>query len=176
MGRLNVNGIEHELQGGAVERLSTVLRSDLGLLGVHVSCAEGECGACTVLVDGEPMTACLMLARQAEGRAVVTIEGLGGLAALHPIQEAFVEEQSFQCAFCTPGFVMATKAFLERNPDPTPEQAAAGVSGNICRCGAYPYIVQGVLTAAAKLRGEDTTGRPPSGVIPAPADQSPTEV
>lgn len=94
----------------------------------------------------------MMLAMQAEGREIVTIEGLGTPERLHPIQEAFIEEQGFQCGFCTPGFIMTTKAFLEENPNPTPEEAAMAVSGNICRCGAYPYVVRAVLSAAQKLR------------------------
>jgi len=103
-------------------------------------------------MDGRPVTACLVLAMKAEGREITTIEGLGKPDDLHPIQEAFVEEQGFQCAFCTPGVIMATKAFLDRNPDPNEDEAAVAVSGNICRCGAYPYIVRSVLSAARKLR------------------------
>jgi carbon-monoxide dehydrogenase small subunit len=103
-------------------------------------------------MDGKPVTACLVLAMQAEGREITTIEGLGTPDELHPIQEAYIEEQGFQCAFCTPGLIMMTKAFLDENPDPDEAQAAMGVSGNICRCGAYPYIVKSVLTAARKLK------------------------
>ena len=117
-----------------------------------MSCSEGECGSCTVIMDGEPVTSCLVLAMQAEGREIVTIEGLGNEDNLHPIQEAFIEEQGFQCAFCTPGFIMAAKAFLDENPDPTEAEAAMAMSGNICRCGAYPYIVKSVMNAAARLR------------------------
>jgi len=152
MTRLIVNDREHELTIGPTERLSTVLRDKLGLLGVRVSCSEGECGSCTILVDGKPVTACMMLGLQAEGKEIVTIEGLGTPEDLHPIQQAFIEEQGFQCAFCTPGFILSTKAFLDENPDPTEEEAAIGISGNICRCGAYPYIVKAVLNAARKLR------------------------
>ena len=103
-------------------------------------------------MDGKPVTACLVLGMQAEGKEVLTIEGLGTVDNLHPIQQAYIEEQGFQCAFCTPGFIMATKAFLDENPDPTEEEAAIGISGNICRCGAYPYIVKSVVSAAKKLR------------------------
>ena len=103
-------------------------------------------------MNGEPVTACIVLGMQAEGKEILTIEGLGNVDELHPIQEAFIEEQGFQCAFCTPGFIMTTKAFLEENPDPAPEEAAMGVSGNICRCGAYPYIVRSVLRAARKMK------------------------
>ena len=152
MTELRVNGRVHEVEIEPHERLSDVLRQKLGLYGVRVSCAEGECGSCTVLMDGRPVTACLVLAKKAEGREITTIEGLGTPDDLHPIQEAFIEEQGFQCAFCTPGVIMATKAFLDRNPDPDEDEAAAAVSGNICRCGAYPYIERSVLSAARKLR------------------------
>ncbi len=152
MTELRVNGRVHEVEIEPHERLSDVLRQKLGLYGVRVSCAEGECGSCTVLMDGRPVTACLVLAKKAEGREITTIEGLGTPDDLHPIQEAFIEEQGFQCAFCTPGVIMATKAFLDRNPDPDEDEAAAAVSGNICRCGAYPYIVRSVLSAVRKLR------------------------
>lgn len=152
MTRLIVNGQAHDLDIKAHESLSDVLRKRLGLYGVRVSCNEGECGSCTVIMDGEPVTACIVLGMQAEGKEILTIEGLGNVDELHPIQEAFIEEQGFQCAFCTPGFIMTTKAFLEENPDPAPEEAAMGVSGNICRCGAYPYIVRSVLRAARKMK------------------------
>ena len=152
MTRLIVNGQAHDLDVKAHESLSDVLRKRLGLYGVRVSCNEGECGSCTVIMNGEPVTACIVLGMQAEGKEILTIEGLGNVDELHPIQEAFIEEQGFQCAFCTPGFIMTTKAFLEENPDPTPEEAAMGVSGNICRCGAYPYIVRSVLRAARKMK------------------------
>jgi carbon-monoxide dehydrogenase small subunit len=151
---LTVNGRSHDLDIASHERLSDILRDKLGLMGVRVSCGEGECGSCTVIMDGEPVTACLVLAMQAEGREITTIEGLGTADDLHPIQQAFIDEQGFQCGFCTPGFIMATKALLERNPDPTEREAAQAVSGNICRCGAYPYIIKAVLNAARKLRGE----------------------
>ncbi|HJP09952.1 MAG TPA: (2Fe-2S)-binding protein [Arenicellales bacterium] len=152
MTELRVNGQVHEVQIKPHDRLSDVLREKLGLYGVRVSCAEGECGSCTVLIDGQPVTACLVLAMKAEGREVTTIEGLGTPDDLHPIQEALIEEQGFQCGFCTPGIAMVTKAFLDRNPDPSEDEVASAVSGNICRCGAYPYIVRSVLTAARKLR------------------------
>ena len=152
MPRLNVNGQSFDVDFKAHELLSDVLRDQLGLIGVKVSCAEGECGSCTILVDGVPATSCLMLARQGERHNITTIEGLGTHGELHPIQEAFVEEQGFQCGFCTPGFIMTAKAFLDENPDPTEEEASLAMSGNICRCGAYPYIVKSVLNAAERLR------------------------
>lgn len=153
MTKLTVNGQAHEVACGASRTLADVLRNELGLYGVRVSCSEGECGSCTILMDGKPVTSCLVLVDQAEGHDIQTIEGLGTLEDLHPIQQAFIEEQGFQCAFCTPGFIMSAKAFLDENPDPTPEETAIAMSGNICRCGAYPYIIKAVLNAAAKLRG-----------------------
>ena len=152
MTKLSVNGQTHDVDGEASRTLADVLRNELGLYGVRVSCSEGECGSCTVIIGGEPVTSCLVLVDQAEDRDIETIEGIGTVEDLHPIQQAFIEEQGFQCAFCTPGFIMSAKAFLEENPDPTPEETAIGMSGNICRCGAYPYIVKAVLNAAAKLR------------------------
>lgn len=149
---LNINGQSVVLDCALNRILADVLRNDLGLIGVRVSCSEGECGSCTILVDGQPMTSCMMLAGQVEGKEVMTIEGLGTPDDLHPIQQAFIEEQGFQCAFCTPGFILSAKAFLEENPDPTEQEVAIGMSGNICRCGAYPYIVRSVLNAAEKLQ------------------------
>ena len=149
-----VNGRNYDLSPNPTRTLADTLRNDLGFIGVRVSCAEGECGACTILVDGEPSCSCMMLAPQGEDREIVTIEGIGTPDSLHPIQQAFIEEQGFQCAFCTPGFIMAAKAFLAENPNPTPEEVQTAMSGNICRCGAYPYIVKAVLKAAADLRAK----------------------
>jgi aerobic carbon-monoxide dehydrogenase small subunit len=148
---LTVNGREHSLEPKTGDSLADALRDELGLIGCRVSCAEGECGSCTTLVDDQPVTACLMLAHQADGRRVVTIEGLGTRDQLHPIQEAFIEEQGFQCGFCTPGFIISTLAFLAENPNPTEEEASVAMSGSICRCGAYPYIVRSVMRAAEKM-------------------------
>jgi carbon-monoxide dehydrogenase small subunit len=152
MTTLRVNGQVHELEFAADATLSEVLREQLSLYGVRISCGEGECGSCTVLVDGKPVASCLMLAAQAEGAEITTIEGLASDGRLHPIQEAFVEEQGFQCGFCTPGFILTAKAFLDENPTPSEQEAAVAMSGNLCRCGSYPYIVQSVLLASQKLR------------------------
>lgn len=152
MTTLNVNGKTYDVDTRPDRTLADVLRNDLGLIGVRVSCSEGECGSCTILVDGKPTTSCLMLVNQAEDREVVSIEGISKPGELHPIQQAFIEEQGFQCAFCTPGFVISAKAFLEENPNPTEEEVAIGMSGNICRCGAYPYIVKAVMRAAEMMR------------------------
>jgi aerobic-type carbon monoxide dehydrogenase small subunit (CoxS/CutS family) len=149
---LKVNGRLVEISDRGDRTLASALREDLGLIGARVSCAEGECGSCTVLVDGLPMTSCLMLAQQAEGKNITTIEGLADGDNLHPIQQAFIDEQGFQCGFCTPGLILSTKAFLEENPNPTADEVSVGMSGNICRCGAYPYIVKAVLKAAETMR------------------------
>jgi carbon-monoxide dehydrogenase small subunit len=152
MTELTINTKRTHLDIAPDRTLADVLRNELGLIGVRVSCSEGECGSCTVLMDGEPVTSCLVLAKQAEGKTIQTIEGLGQPGNLHPIQQAFSEEQGFQCGACTPGFIMAAKALLDENPDPTEDQVTLAMSGNICRCGAHPYIVQSVMTAAEKLK------------------------
>ena len=149
---LDVNGQKYDLNVKPHDTLSDVLRGQLGLIGVRVSCGEGECGSCTVLIDGIPATSCLVLAKQMENKKITTIEGLGTPDNLHPIQQAFIEEQGFQCAFCTPGIILTAKQFLEENPNPTAEEVSFAMSGNICRCGAYPFIVKAVLNAAAKMR------------------------
>jgi len=153
---LHVNGQNFDVEIRPHETLADVLRDKLGLIGVKVSCGEGECGSCTILVDGIPCTACLMLGRQGEGRELVTVEGIGGYENLHPIQQAFIDEQGFQCGFCTPGFIMTAKAFLDKNPNPTEEEVSIAMSGNICRCGAYPYIVKSVLKAAENIRNQQS--------------------
>lgn len=149
---LTVNNTPYEVDIEPQESLAEVLQKRLGLHGVKVSCNEGECGACTVLVNGEPVTSCIMLAAQADGKEILTIEGLGTPDSLHPIQEAFIEEQGFQCGFCTPGIILSTKVLLEKNPDPTPEQISEALSGHICRCGAYAHIIRAVLNAAQKMK------------------------
>ncbi len=155
--RLNVNGRSFDVEIRPHETLADVLRDQLGLIGVKVSCAEGECGSCTVLLDGVPATTCLMLGRQGEQYEITTVEGLGDHDDLHPIQQAFIDEQGFQCGFCTPGFIMMAKAFLDDNPDPTEEEASIAMSGNICRCGAHPYIVKSVMTAAEMIKRQQTS-------------------
>ena len=152
--RLKVNGQIHELDIKPHEILADVLRNQLGLHGVHVSCGEGECGSCTVLINGQPATSCLMLAMQAEGKEITTIEGIGTADDLHPVQEAFIEEQGFQCGFCTPGVILSAKSFLEKNPNPNPAETASALSGHVCRCGAYVHIAKSVQNAAKKLEGK----------------------
>ncbi|MGA8015894.1 MAG: (2Fe-2S)-binding protein, partial [Candidatus Dormiibacterota bacterium] len=128
--------------------LGEFLRDDLGLTGTHLGCEHGVCGACTVLMDGEPVRSCLMLAVQAGGRDVLTIEGVGRDGGLNPLQHALWESHSFQCGFCTPGFVMQITALLAEIPDPTELQIREALSGNLCRCTGYQSIIDGVLMAA----------------------------
>jgi aerobic-type carbon monoxide dehydrogenase small subunit (CoxS/CutS family) len=150
--RMTVNGRSCEGSVEARTTLADFLREDLGLTGTHLGCEHGVCGACTVLVDGEAVRACLMLAVQADGAEVTTVEGLAKGDALHPIQEAFWESHSFQCGFCTPGFVVTTLALLRENPNPNEEEIREALSGNLCRCTGYESIVTGVRRAAEKFR------------------------
>ena len=148
-----LNGAPRELRVQTDATLLEVLRDDCGLASVRETCGIGICGACTVLVDGEPISSCLLLAPLADGCAVETVEGLSGEAgALHPIQEAFVERMGFQCSYCTPGMVLSAKAMLAENPDPTEGEIAEYLSGNLCRCGSYPQIIASVTLAAERLR------------------------
>ncbi|HLH58007.1 MAG TPA: (2Fe-2S)-binding protein, partial [Streptosporangiaceae bacterium] len=128
--------------------LAHLLRSGLRLTGTHTGCDTTNCGACTVLVDGRPVKSCTMLAVQADGREVTTVEGLATASELHPLQEGFKEEHGLQCGFCTPGMMLAAKALLDRNPDPTEEDVRWALSGNLCRCTGYQNIVKSVLWAA----------------------------
>lgn len=149
---LIVNGEAHELLVEPRRTLLDALRKDLGLTGAKKACDEGTCGACTVLLDGKPIYACMALALECEGRTIETIEGLARDGKLHPIQEAFIEEDALQCGFCTPGQIMSVKALLDENPNPTLEDVKRAVSGNLCRCGAYPKIFKAALRAAELLR------------------------
>ena len=149
--KLTVNGDEREAEAADHESLLTVLRENLGFAGSKNACEQGECGSCSVLMDGELVCACLVLAAQADGHEVVTVEGLGN-GGLHPVQDAFVETGAVQCGFCTPGLVVATAALLERNPDPTDDEIREALSGNLCRCTGYQHIVQAALDAAAAGR------------------------
>lgn len=155
---LRVNGVDQVVEIAPHDTLGQVLNGRLDLNGVRISCEEGECGACTVLVDGEPVDSCMMLAVQAGERDILTIEGLGTPDNLHPIQQAFVDEHAFQCGFCTPGFVLSAKALLEATPHPDAAEIAAGLSGHICRCGTYPNIIRAVQLAAQELEQEAGDG------------------
>ncbi|MEN3010977.1 MAG: (2Fe-2S)-binding protein [Candidatus Bipolaricaulaceae bacterium] len=150
--RFRLNGRAVEVEAPPGRRLLDLLREDLGLIGTKEGCGEGECGACTVLVDGKPRLACLTLALQVEGKEVLTVEGLAQGGKLHPLQEALVETGGVQCGFCTPGFLMAAYALLLVNPRPTREEVRAWLSGNLCRCTGYEQIVDAVLWAAERMR------------------------
>lgn len=145
---LEVNGLPQYVEVEPRRTLLDTLRLDLGLTGAKPVCNMGNCGACTVLVDDQAVYSCLTLAVECEGKAITTIEGLSQDGALHPIQQAFVQHDALQCGFCTPGQVLAAHALLQRNPSPTEEEVVAGMSGNLCRCGAYRGIVEAVLMAA----------------------------
>lgn len=149
---LKVNGKPIRVLVEPRATLAELLRDHLKLTGTKVICNHGECGGCTVLLDGIAVYSCHMLALDAAGKEVVTIEGLMNGEKLHPVQEAFIEEDGLQCGFCTPGQVMAAYALLLKTPKPTAEQVKEGMSGNLCRCAAYPNIVNSVMTAAKKMR------------------------
>ncbi len=150
---LRVNGVPHQVRVPARRLLADCLRHDLGLTGTHVGCEHGVCGACTVLLDGEPVRSCLLLAVTVDGQSLVTMEGCraadGGLG---PVQRAFMECHGLQCGFCTPGFVTTVTAFLAENPDPSAADAREAIGGNLCRCTGYQNIVKSVLRAAELMR------------------------
>ena len=150
--RLVVNGVPREARVPARRLLSDCLRHELRLTGTHVGCEHGVCGACTVLLDGDPVRSCLLLAVTADGHEVTTVEGLGTPDDMHPVQQAFRECHGLQCGFCTPGFLTTVAAYLEDHPDPTESEAREAVSGNLCRCTGYQNIVASVLRAAEITR------------------------
>jgi carbon-monoxide dehydrogenase small subunit len=154
-----VNGERRELDVEPRRLLVQVLREDLDLTGTHVGCETSQCGACTVLVDGAAVKSCAMLAVQADGAVVTTIEGLTPAEGLHPIQAAFREEHGLQCGFCTPGMIMTAADLLAANPDPSEADIRHGLEGNLCRCTGYQNIVAAIQTAAASLRDGATAGQ-----------------
>ncbi len=156
--RLTVNGAPVEAGIEARLTLADLLREELGLTGTHLGCEHGVCGACTVLLDGDAVRSCLVLAVQAEGREVRTVEGLADGDQLGPVQQAFWEAHGFQCGFCTPGFVMTTVALLEENPTADEAEIREALSGNICRCTGYESIVDGVLLAVRRHGEEQAAG------------------
>jgi aerobic-type carbon monoxide dehydrogenase small subunit (CoxS/CutS family) len=145
---LNINGEVREVLVEPRTTLLHVLREDLGLTGTKESCNAGDCGACTVLMDHLPVASCLSLAIEAQGKEILTIEGLEQQGGLHPLQQAFIDHYAVQCGFCTPGMILSAKALLDRNPDPTEEEVKEAISGNLCRCTGYVKIVEAVLAAA----------------------------
>lgn len=148
--RVLVNGEAREADVEPRTTLADCLRDQLRLTGTHLGCEHGVCGACTVLLDGVPVRSCLMLAVQADGHDITTVEGLAEGEQLHPVQQAFSDSHGFQCGFCTPGFVMTTVALLQENPSPTEAEIRDYLSGNICRCTGYQSIVDGVMLAASR--------------------------
>lgn len=154
--RLNlvVNGETRELDVAPNARLLDVLREDLNLVSVKEGCGIGECGACTVLLDGEPVCSCLMLAAQAAGKVVMTVEGLADRGKLHPVQQAFIDAGAVQCGYCTPGMILSVVALLRRNLHPTSDEIRQAIAGNLCRCTGYQQIVAAVLQAAERMKGE----------------------
>jgi len=145
-----VNGERYHLTVGSETTLLEVLREDLGLKGVKEGCSKGECGACTVLIDNKPVNSCLVLAVEADGSEIITIEGVERNGQLNPIQEAFIEHGAVQCGFCTPGMIISAKHLLEKNPEPTEEEIKEAISGNLCRCTGYVRIISAIKAASEK--------------------------
>ncbi|MBI2358376.1 MAG: (2Fe-2S)-binding protein [Deltaproteobacteria bacterium] len=145
-----INGRSAQLQVEDADTLLEVLRDQLKLWSVREGCGVGACGTCTVLMDGKPVSSCLLLARRAEGREILTVEGLSADGQLHVIQEAFIEERALQCGYCTPGFILSVKALLDENPAPTDDEVREFLSGNLCRCAGYGDIIRAVRAAQAK--------------------------
>ena len=151
---LTVNGKPYQLSVLPWRTLLEVIREDLGLTGTKEGCGLGECGACTVLMDGRAVNSCLVLASEAEGKQITTIEGLTQGDKLHPIQQAFVDHGGLQCGFCTPGMIMAAKALLDKNPTPTEEEVKRGIAGNLCRCTGYAKIIESIKAAAKNMEAK----------------------
>ena len=151
--RLVVNGRRHTTKIDPATSLLDFLRDTLGYKGVKICCNTGECGACTILLNGKPVNSCVVLAADAAGAQIVTVEGLAEGDKLHPVQQAFIDTGAVQCGYCTPGFIMSVKALLDRSKNPTPEEIEEAVSGNICRCTGYTKIVDAIQIAARQLQG-----------------------
>jgi aerobic carbon-monoxide dehydrogenase small subunit len=152
---LTVNGSPREINVEARRTLADALREDLGLTGTHLGCEHGVCGACTILLDGDPVRSCLMFAVQADGRQITTIEGIASNGDLHPVQKAFSEFHGLQCGFCTPGMILATVDLLDRTPNPSVDEIKEALGGNLCRCTGYIKIIESVQGAAAAMTSED---------------------
>lgn len=150
--RTKINGRLYEEEAEPRQLLVHFLRENIGLTGTHIGCVIGECGACSILIDGKLVKSCLLFAPQANGREIMTVEGLGQNGTLHPVQEAFVKQYGLQCGYCTPGMVLATYYLLSKNSDPTEEEIRLGLGGNLCMCTGYVQIIEAVKEAAKKLR------------------------
>lgn len=153
--KLRVNGVTYEATIEPRQTLLEILRGNLGLTGAKKACDTGDCGACTVIMDGKPVVSCLVLAVEAQGKDILTIEGLAKNGQLHPIQQAFVDRGAIQCGFCTPGMILSAKALLDRNPKPTEDEVKAAIVGNLCRCTGYAKIVEAILAASQTLQLEE---------------------
>jgi carbon-monoxide dehydrogenase small subunit len=151
--RLDINDENYEVIVRPRESLLDVLRNKLGLTGTKIGCNEGDCGACTVIMNGRIVNACLVLAVEAEGQKIMTIEGLAQGPDLHPLQQAFIRYGGFQCGYCTPGMLLSAKALLDENPEPSEEEIRRGISGNLCRCTGYTKIVESIKEAAQVMKG-----------------------
>ena len=149
---INVNGISHKLRVRTSALLLDVLREDLGLKGTKRGCDQGQCGACTVLLDGRPVLSCILLAVQADGKKIQTIEGMASEGKLHPLQEAFMAEGATQCGFCTPGMILSAKALLDQKSHPADDEIRRAISGNLCRCTGYEKIIRAVKKAAQAMK------------------------
>ena len=150
---LSVNGKKYQLKVEPRRTLVEVLRENLGLMGTKKSCNEGECGACTLIMDGKAVTSCLVLALDAQGKEIITIEGLSNGETLHPIQESFLKHGGVQCGFCTSGMIMSAKALLDKNPSPTTDEARRAISGNLCRCTGYQHIINSIMAVGEEKKG-----------------------
>jgi carbon-monoxide dehydrogenase small subunit len=168
---LNVNGSSHTILAEPRTLLVHALRDDLNLTGTHVGCDTSQCGACTVLIEGRAVKSCTVLAVQVEGREVTTIEGVGTVDRLHPLQQAFWDKHGLQCGFCTPGMILSAIDLLSSNPDPTDEQIRHGIEGNMCRCTGYQNIVASIRAAAEAMRAAEAVpaATPRPSPRPAPA-------
>jgi carbon-monoxide dehydrogenase small subunit len=151
---LNINGRVESLEIAPQRTLLEVIRDDLQLTGTKCGCEDGTCGACTVILDGKPVRSCLVLAAEADGKEILTIEGLSSGEELHPLQEAFVNYGAIQCGFCTPGMILTAKALLDTNPNPSEEEIRKAILGNLCRCTGYTKIVEAIAARAQRLKGE----------------------
>ncbi len=151
--RITVNGTPYEATVESRRLLTDFLRHDLGLVGTHLGCEHGVCGACTVIMNGRTVRSCLLFAVQADGAEIMTVEGLARDSRFHPLQEAFWEKQGLQCGFCTPGMLMRAYEFLQENPNPTEDEVREAIAGNLCRCTGYQFIIEAIQAAAARMAG-----------------------